>query len=177
MAWEPRDGEEGSGRGQWHSPCPAWPLCAPLCNKRVTQMSPQNNQVSRAGGTPGLAGTLGGWPRPACPVREALCVFVCVCLRVCAAHLGLGWEWKRKKERKEEQAQYSYSFFLKSSFWKWWDFQNGFHWTSLVVQWLELHAPNTGIPGSTPGQGARSHVWQLKIPHAASRTQCSQMNK
>ena len=28
--------------------------------------------------------------------------------------------------------------------------------TSLVVQWLTLHAPNTGRPGLIPGQGTRS---------------------
>ena len=30
--------------------------------------------------------------------------------------------------------------------------------TSLVVQWLRLHAPNAGGPGSIPGQGTRSHI-------------------
>ena len=30
--------------------------------------------------------------------------------------------------------------------------------TSLVVQWLGLHAPNAGGPGSIPGQGTRSHM-------------------
>ncbi|TEA39003.1 hypothetical protein DBR06_SOUSAS1710095, partial [Sousa chinensis] len=45
---------------------------------------------------------------------------------------------------------------------------------SLVVQWLILHAPNAGGPGSISGQGTRSHMpqlrvcmLQLKIPHAA----------
>ena len=30
--------------------------------------------------------------------------------------------------------------------------------TSLVAQWLRLCAPNAGGPGSTPGQGTRSHM-------------------
>ena len=30
--------------------------------------------------------------------------------------------------------------------------------TSLVAQWLRLHAPNAGGLGSIPGQGARSHT-------------------
>ena len=30
--------------------------------------------------------------------------------------------------------------------------------TSLVVQWLGLHAPNAGGLGSIPGQGTRSHM-------------------
>ncbi|TEA32094.1 hypothetical protein DBR06_SOUSAS6610005, partial [Sousa chinensis] len=40
---------------------------------------------------------------------------------------------------------------------------------SLVVQWLRLHAPNAGGPGSISGQGTRSHVLQLKILHAAMK--------
>ena len=38
--------------------------------------------------------------------------------------------------------------------------------TSLVVQWLRLHAPNAGDPGLIPGQGTRSHMPQLR-PGAA----------
>ena len=38
--------------------------------------------------------------------------------------------------------------------------------TSLVVQWLRLWAPSAGDPGSIPGQGARSHMLQLR-PRAA----------
>ena len=34
--------------------------------------------------------------------------------------------------------------------------------TSLVVQWLRLHAPNAGDLGSIPGQGTRSHILQLR---------------
>ena len=48
--------------------------------------------------------------------------------------------------------------------------------TSLVVQWLRLHAPNAGDPGSIPDQGTSSHVLQLrvhtlqlKIPQAATK--------
>ena len=64
--------------------------------------------------------------------------------------------------------------------------------TSLVVQWVRLHAPNAGGPGSIPGRGSRSRmhattkksecrnqrsrVLQLKIPRAATKTQCS-LNK
>ena len=45
-----------------------------------------------------------------------------------------------------------------------------FRGTSLVVQWLRLHAPNTGGLGSIPGQGT-------KIPHASTKPQHSQINK
>ena len=36
--------------------------------------------------------------------------------------------------------------------------------SSLVVQWLRLHAPNAGCLGLILGQGTRSHMLQLKIP-------------
>ena len=45
---------------------------------------------------------------------------------------------------------------------KWWG-------TSLVVQWLRLHAPNAGCLGSIPGQGT-------KIPYATTKTFYSQIN-
>ena len=48
--------------------------------------------------------------------------------------------------------------------------------TSLVTQWLRLQAANAGGLGSIPGQEARSHVPQLKIPCAAPKTQCSHIN-
>ena len=38
--------------------------------------------------------------------------------------------------------------------------------TSVVVQQLRLRAPSAGDPGLIPGQGTRSHVWQLKSSHA-----------
>ncbi|TEA38804.1 hypothetical protein DBR06_SOUSAS610174, partial [Sousa chinensis] len=41
---------------------------------------------------------------------------------------------------------------------------------SLVVQWLRLHAPSAGGPASIPGQGTRSHMLQLKILHATTKT-------
>ena len=37
--------------------------------------------------------------------------------------------------------------------------------TPLVVQWLRLHAPNTGGLGSIPVWGTRSHMQQLKMLH------------
>ena len=49
--------------------------------------------------------------------------------------------------------------------------------TSLVVQWLQLLAPNAEGPGSIPGQGTRSHILQLKIPRALTKTQHVQMSK
>ena len=49
--------------------------------------------------------------------------------------------------------------------------------TSLVVHWLRLHAPKAGHLGSIPGQGTRSHMMQLKIPHAATKSWHSQTDK
>ena len=54
----------------------------------------------------------------------------------------------------------------------------------LVVYWLKFYASKAGGLGSISGQGTRSHMPQLrvnmlqvKIPHAAAKTQCSQINK
>ena len=41
-------------------------------------------------------------------------------------------------------------------------------WTSLVVQWLRICAPNAGDLGSIPGQGTRSHMLPLKDPTSPS---------
>ena len=56
--------------------------------------------------------------------------------------------------------------------------------TSLSVGQLRLRAPNTGGPGSIPGQGTRSRVLQLRacmlqleIPHAATKTRHDQINR
>ena len=46
---------------------------------------------------------------------------------------------------------------------------------SLVVQWLRPCVPNAGDLGSIPGQGTRTHLSKLKIPHAATKTRCSQI--
>ena len=54
--------------------------------------------------------------------------------------------------------------------------QRGTRGTFPVVQGLRLHAPNAGGPGLTPGQGTRSHMPPLKIPHATTKTLCSQIN-
>ena len=40
-----------------------------------------------------------------------------------------------------------------------------------MVQWLILHAPNSGGPGSIPGQGTRFYMPQLKTPRAAMKTE------
>ena len=56
--------------------------------------------------------------------------------------------------------------------------------TSLVDQWLRLCAPNVGGSGPIPGQGTTLHMLQpsiymlqLKILHAATETEHSQINK
>ena len=47
--------------------------------------------------------------------------------------------------------------------------------TSLVVQWLQLQAPNAeGQAGFNPGQATRSHMPQLEISHVTTKTGCNQ---
>ena len=46
-----------------------------------------------------------------------------------------------------------------------------------MVPWLRLHPPSAAGLGSIPGQGTRSRIPQLKIPHATTETQYSQINK
>ena len=46
----------------------------------------------------------------------------------------------------------------------------------LVIQWLRLHAPKAQDPGSIPGHGTRSHMPQLKIPCATTKTWHKQIN-
>ena len=41
--------------------------------------------------------------------------------------------------------------------------------TSLVVQWLTLHAPKARGLGFIPAQGTRFHMLQLKSSHAKTR--------
>ena len=43
------------------------------------------------------------------------------------------------------------------------NFLNLYAGTSLMVQWLRLHAPNAGGLVSIPGQGNRSHMPQLRV--------------
>ena len=70
-------------------------------------------------------------------------------------------EWDKKIHRRAER-----------------DFPGG------LVQWLRLQAPNAEDLGLIPGLGTRSHMLQLrvcmlqlKILHAATKTQCSHINK
>ena len=46
-----------------------------------------------------------------------------------------------------------------------------------ISKGLRLCAPNARDPSLISGQGTRSHMPQLKIPCAATETQCSQINK
>ena len=43
-------------------------------------------------------------------------------------------------------------------------------WTSLVAKCLRLLTSNTGGLGSTPGQGTRSHMLQLKTQRSTAKT-------
>ena len=46
-----------------------------------------------------------------------------------------------------------------------------------MVWWLRFRAPSAGSPGSIPGQGTRSRMPQLRLPHAETKTWHSQLNK
>ena len=48
-----------------------------------------------------------------------------------------------------------------------------------MVQWLRLHVPNAGVLVFIPGEGTRSHMLLLKIPHAPTKRslQKDQINK
>ena len=41
--------------------------------------------------------------------------------------------------------------------------------TSLVIQWLRLHAPNAGGPGLILGQGTRSHMPRLRSSNTSTK--------
>ena len=59
-----------------------------------------------------------------------------------------------------------------------WTIKNVFPGTSLVIQWLRLHAPKAGSWGFDPWSGnliLTNHDW--KIPCAIAKTWCSQINK
>ena len=88
----------------------------------------------------------------------------------------------RKKESGENRLEEE-----KQNFWKWEKDKAGWRpgssrptcvsrqnlfclGTSLVVQCLRLHDPNAEDLGLIPGQEARSHMPQLKIPHATIKT-------
>ena len=46
----------------------------------------------------------------------------------------------------------------------------GKKWDFLVVQWIRLHTPNAGDPGSIPGRGTRSHMpAATKSSHASTK--------
>ena len=51
------------------------------------------------------------------------------------------------KKRSHDNGSTSYHYYQDSKY------LLGGKNTSVVVQWLRLHAPNAGVPGSIPGQG------------------------
>ena len=48
--------------------------------------------------------------------------------------------------------------------------------TSFMVQWLRLHASNAWGPGSIPTWGTGPHMLHVKILHATTKTQRSQIH-
>ena len=50
-----------------------------------------------------------------------------------------------------------------------WSLKEHRHWDFHGDQWLRLHAPDAGGPGSIPDRGTRSHVPQLRVCMAQIR--------
>ena len=46
-----------------------------------------------------------------------------------------------------------------------------------MVQWLRFCTPNRGGPGSIPGQGTRSRMPQVKIPHVATKDPATKISR
>ena len=91
-------------------------------------------------------------------------------------HANSKWRmtlWNRRKFQKKNVSSLEEKLDLHPIFNK---AYKPLHQTSLVVQWLRLHAPNPK-EGLIPGQGSRSHMpklraqmLQLKIPQVAMKT-------
>ena len=86
----------------------------------------------------------------------------------------------------EMQNRYSEQYFFltyygkkgTSEFQFWPDIKLKLKWgISLVVQWLRLHAPNTGSPGLIPGWGTKIPRATRKSIRAATKTQHSWVSK
>ena len=54
-------------------------------------------------------------------------------------------------------------------------FESGL-WTSLMVQWLRLHAFSAGGPGSIPDEGTGAHWLQLRVQRSQLETPCATVN-
>ena len=76
------------------------------------------------------------------------------------------------KKQKQGIWKVKHGFFISAML----DIHQEIHFgTSLVVQWVRLHAPNAGHPGPNPSQGTRSRMpASTKIPHATTKTRHSQ---
>ena len=77
-------------------------------------------------------------------------IYICVCVCVYTYTNGIGYIVQDKEVKRERKRNLKY---------------NRDRGTSLVAQWLELHA--SCAMGSIPGGGSRSHMSQLRVyvPH------------
>ena len=78
------------------------------------------------------------------------CIYIYVCVCVYTYTNGIGYIVQDKEVKRERKRNLKY---------------NRDRGTSLVAQWLELHA--SCAMGSIPGGGSRSHMSQLRVyvPH------------
>ena len=121
-------------------------------------------------------------------VRESVCIGEWVCKCVCENVFECVWDRERKSEnvcvwQRTELAFLLYRIFLDFCMDEE-DSKRASHGTSLVVQWLSLHAPSAECLQLIPGQGTRSYMLQLsvcmvqlKILHSAAKTWCNQIFK
>ena len=69
---------------------------------------------------------------------------------------------RKGKKGKEKRLPFTKVLLCAKRIHRYWDFPSG--------QWLRLHAPNAGGLSSIPGQETRSHMPQLKILHAETKS-------
>ena len=89
-----------------------------------------------------------------------------------ATGVWLGPIWTGKIQVQEAVSQSNSQPMTNGSWW----FKTPVSRTSMAVQWLRPHVPNAESSSSIPGQGTRSYMIQLKIPHATTKIQCNQIN-
>ena len=101
-----------------------------------------------------------------------------ICLSIVPPDFKVGEAYKTQTNKQKSQTARLelYNLFIK----------NYIRGISLIVQWLKCYPPGAGGPGLISDQGTRSHMSQLKNPHAATKmkilcaetkTQHSQVHK
>ena len=99
------------------------------------------------------------WPNRNLLLRQVVILDYCQCdMWNCVQYVVHTWQNMQKKVEKESNEIQKYCKETKVTKAK----LKPLTETSLVAQWLRLHAPNAGGPGLIPGQGTWSHMPQLR---------------